>query len=198
MVHYQGRELHGERLELGSDEAYYLGPDLVLRDCTLVLRTTAKALTVTRTQLIGCTLEAKKKLTGFRWNRALLKGCRFTGTFADCDFGYWPEAMGPDGGIEDCDLTGATLDGCRFIGCDAATLRFPPWPCFTLLDPYRRAAELTQVQWPGEVGIIAQTFANYPATTAAVTFLATAVAKKFGTSEAQLRATLERLEGIKL
>jgi len=196
MIQYRDREVRGEKIDIKSDDAYYLGPDLVLRDCTLVMRTNARAFTLTRAQLIGCTVEAKKKLNGVPWYRARLKGCSFTGSFAGCDFGYWPEAGGPDGAIEDCDFSGATLDGCRFIGCDAATLSFPSWPCFTVLNPHQRAAELGKHQWPGTVGVIVQTFPMYPPSTTAVTLLATSELKNSGASESEFRAMLEKIDGI--
>lgn len=197
MIQFRDTELVNERLELNSKtEHYYLGHHLTLRKCTLVIGVPANALTIARTRLIDCAIEAKKPLKNFRWDDVFVKGCRFTGAFAGNDFGRWPDSEA--GGIEDCDFTGAQLDGCRFIGCDVSTLRFPAWPCFTVLDPASRGRELADRTWPGQLGIVVGTFAQYPQSTAAVTFSATSLAKKFGTTEDEIRTALTQVDGVKL
>ncbi|MFY0582461.1 pentapeptide repeat-containing protein [Cystobacter fuscus] len=89
----------------------------------------------------------KKKQT---WVLASLKGCRFKGNLSDCDFGHWPGyAPGWEhGSIEDCDFTEARLDGCRIMGCNPATVRFPKWPCFTILDPVQNSRALRSATGP--------------------------------------------------
>jgi hypothetical protein len=190
----EGRDLENERLELGAKNLYFLGPNLTLRSCTLVVNVPAADLVLIGPRLIGCTIEVKRELKNLPWHHAFLQGCRFTGRLSGCDFGRWPESQ--EGGIADCDFSAARLDACRFIGCDASTLTFPSWPCFTLLDPARRSHELTALPWPGELGIVARTFSKYPPSTAAVTFSASLLAKEFRTSEASIRAVLEGLDGV--
>src|SRR5262249_23563674 len=124
-----------------------------------------------------------------------LKGCRFTGRLTGNDFGRWPDSP-PGGGIEDCDFSGAQLDACRFLDCDVSSLRFPHWPCFTILDPVHRSSELSAVPWPGDIGLIASGFAKAPPSTVAVTYSAPALAKRRGTTPEAIRATLEQLEGV--
>ena len=197
MIQFRDTELENERLELNSKtEHYYLGHHLTLRNCTLVISVPANALTIARTRLIDCTIEVKKPLKNFRWDDVFVKGCRFTGVMSGNDFGRWPDSEA--GGIEDCDFTGAQLEGCRFIGCDANTLRLPSWPCFTLLDPARRSRELAALPWPGQLGIVTSTFSKYPPSTAAVTFSATKLAREFGATEDEIRTVLARAEGVKL
>jgi hypothetical protein len=197
MIQFRDMELENERLELNSKtEHYYLGHHLTLRSCTLVIGVPASALTIARTRLIDCTIEVKKGLKHFSWDGVFLKGCRFAGVLTGCDFGRWPDSE--DGGIEDCDFTGARLEGCRFVGCDANTLRFPTWPCFTILAPARRSRELAALQWPGQLGIVVSTFSKYPIPTAAVTFSAVKLAREFGATEDEIRAVLERLSDVKL
>ncbi len=191
----EDRVIENERLELGDRNLYFLGPNLTLRGCTLVVKVPASGLTLIGPKLLGCTIEVKRELKNLPWHHAFLRGCRFTGRLSGCDFGRWPDA--PEGGIEACDFTAASLDACRFIGCDASTLTFPAWPCFTLLDPVRRGQELSALPWPGELGIVARTFSKYPPSTAAVTFSASLLAREFRTSEAAIRAVLERLDGVK-
>jgi hypothetical protein len=197
MIQFRDTELENERLELNSKtEHYYLGHQLTLRSCTLVIGVPANALTIARTHLIDCTIEVKKGLKHFSWDGVFLKGCRFSGVLTGCDFGRWPDSE--EGGIEDCDFTDARLEGCRFIGCDARTLKFPAWPCFTVLNPTQRSHELAALQWPGQLGIVVSTFSKYPPSTAAVTFSAKKLAKEFDATEDEIRAVLERLDGVKL
>lgn len=192
----EDRTIENERLELGAKDIYFLGPNLTLRNCTLVLRVPARDFILVGPRFIDCTLEVKRELKNLPWYHAFLKGCRFTGRLTGCDFGRWPDSP-EEGGIEDCDFSAAQLDGCRFIGCDASTLKFPPWPCFTLLDPVRRSRELKAVQWPGDLGLFVGTYVHDPPSTVAVTYSATALAKAYGVSEADIRAVLEHLDGVK-
>ncbi len=200
MIQFSDREITGERLELDSKtELYYLGHHLTLRNCTLIVKIPARALVVSQTQLIDCTVELKKELRGFSWEHAFLKGCRFKGSISGCDFGRWPDEE-PDkvGGIEDCDFSSARLEACRFLVCDARTLRFPSWPCFTILDPVRRKRELLAARWPGTVRIAVEAFLESPLETAAVTYSAPALAKRSDTTEDAIRAVLDTLDGVKL
>jgi hypothetical protein len=196
-VIFEDRVIENERLELSDKDAlYFLGQNLTLRHCTLVLRVPAQRLHVNRVKLIDCTIEVKKELKNFRWCHAFLKGCKFTGRLTGCDFGQWPDSP-EEGGIEGCDFSAAQLQGCRFIGCDVSTLRFPSWPCFTILDPVRRLDELSKVPWPGQVGILVKTLSASPPETAAVTISATVFGKRFGASEDDIKAALKKLDGVK-
>jgi hypothetical protein len=191
----EDRTMEGERLELGDKNLrYYLGPNLVLRRCTVVLRMPSDLLHLNGPRFVDCTLEIKRQLTDVCWYSAHLKGCRFTGRLFSCDFGHFAgskvsyEDMG---GIEDCDFTAAHLHLCRFVGCDASTLKFPRWPYFTLLEPYRRSSEFASILWPRELRAWFTCFDQFPVTTAAVTFSATALAKEAGVSEDRIQALLE-------
>ncbi len=195
MNHLHDAVIEKQTIELGGKDAHYLGHGLTLQGCRLILRVSASALTVAKTRLLDCDIEVKKALLNFRWLHAYLEGCRFTGTMRGCDFGHWPEYYDPEGGIAGCDFRGATLDGCRFIGCDPNTLRFPPWPCFTILHPNRRREQLAALKWPGKVGL-AMSFDNEPPDTAAVTFSATALAKDFGATEDEIRAVATSVSDI--
>jgi hypothetical protein len=197
---YEAQELEGERLVLDSKEdIYFLGPDLTLRDCTLVTRVPARWLHILPTRFINCTIQAKQELKNLDWSRAFLKGCRFTGRLTGCDFGRWPlDLPGQENGfIEDCDFSEARLDGCRFHGCDTRTLRFPPWPCFTILHPVRSASELATIEWPGNINSITlPILARQLPSTVAVTWYAPIFAKQSGTTPEELRGVLERFDCI--
>jgi hypothetical protein len=195
-INVENKVLESERLELHPGVVYFLGPDLTLKNCTLVLRVSARNLVIPQAHFIDCTFEVKKELKNFWWEHAILEGCRFTGHLSGNDFGARPDSQWP-GYIRDCDFSAAKLDGCRFLGCDTNTLRFPSWPCFTLLNPIQRARELSAAPWPGDIGpVVMNNFEVRPPTTVAVTYSATALAKRYSTTPEAIKATLEKLNGV--
>jgi hypothetical protein len=202
-VFYEDKHLENERLELtDKGSLYFLGRNLTLKNCTLVLKVAARNLFIREVRFIDCTFEVKQELKNHQdWIRASLKSCRFKGRLSGCDFGHWPEYLDePEyklGAIEDCDFSEAILDGCRFMGCDPRTLRFPKWPCFTILDPIGRAPELLRVKWPGSFGdITVAGLHKQPRATAAVTLFAPAMAKRQDTTPEALKAVLEQFDFI--
>jgi len=199
----EDKEIENERFEVTDKESlYFLGPNLTLRHCTVVLKVPARRLHLLGVRFIDCTFEVKQELKNHQaWIRASLEGCRFKGRFSGCDFGYWPEyGSEPEyqfGSIKDCDFTEAQLDGCRFMGCDPATLRFPKWPCFTILDPIASSSKLNSVQWPGTFrSVTLEVLSEQPARTVAVTLFAPAMAKRRETTPEELKAVLEKFDCI--
>ncbi len=198
----ENKEMENERLELTDKTAhYFLGPNLTLRRCTLVLKVSARCLFFDRVRFIDCTFEVKQELKNHQaWIMASLKGCRFKGRLSGCDFGHWPSYPGrawEHAAIEDCDFTEARLDGCRFMGCDPHTLKLPPWPCFTILDPIQRAPELRSIKWPDLFGeLVIDTLHKQPPATSALALFAPAEAKRFETTEEELRALIEKFDCI--
>ncbi|MFL5344524.1 MAG: hypothetical protein ACJ8AT_07010 [Hyalangium sp.] len=197
MIQFSDQEIKNQTLVLDSaTELYYLGHNLTLRNCTLVIRVPRRALVITRTRFIDCTIECKRQLNNFRWQSVVLRGCRFKGRFTGNDFGEWPSSAG-EGSIEDCDFSEAHLDATRFLGCDVRTLRLPSWPCFTVFDPVRCWRELRALAWPGDIGpVVIAGFAEYPPTTVAVTYSATVLAKESGTTPDAIKAVLQKLDGV--
>ena len=196
MIQFQDSIIEGRELILDSrTEVYYFGHDLTLKNCRLVIQVPARALVFARTRLIDCTLEIKRTLKGFRWWSASLEGCRFKGRLESCDFGSWSD-VGHYGHIQGCDFSEARLDWCRFNRCDASTLRFPSWPCFTLLNPVQRLDELKRISWPGETGWIVSTLAKSSPQTAAITIHAEDFARESETTAEALKAALQGLGGV--
>ncbi|WP_434390102.1 hypothetical protein [Melittangium boletus] len=198
-IHYENRELEGDRLELTDKTAiYWLGPNVTLRGCTLILGVSARWLHLVSGKLINCTLQAKGELKTLPWTSMELKGCSFKGRFSGNDFGL--RVDGDDtrthGGIEDCDFSEARLNGCRFFNCDMRTLHLPRWPCFTFMDPIGRAEELARREWPGQVGLLVEGLAKNPEGTVAETWHAPTMAEKMDTTVEALRVALERAPGI--
>ncbi|PTL77071.1 hypothetical protein [Vitiosangium sp. GDMCC 1.1324] len=202
-VFYEDKELENERLELtDKGSLYFLGRNLTLRNCTLVLKVPASRLFIREVRFIDCAFEVKQELKNHQdWIKASLTGCRFKGRLTGCDFGHWPEyGSEPEyqlGSIENCDFSEARLEACRIMGSDPATIRFPKWPCFTILDPIGRARELNSVQWPGRVGpIVIETLSTEPPGTVALTEHALSIAKRFDTTPEELRAVIEKFDCI--
>ncbi len=197
------REIANERFEVtDKDSLYFLGPNLTLRNCTVVLKVSARRLHLLGARFIDCSFEVKQELKNHQsWVGASLKGCRFKGRFSGCDFGHWPEYGSEPwyqhGSIEDCDFTEARLDGCRIMGCDPATIRFPKWPCFTFLDPIRRAPELRGVKWPGLFGsVIVDELHTQPAPTQSLTYYAPVLAERLEAPLEEIRAVIEKFDCI--
>ncbi|WP_434391410.1 hypothetical protein [Melittangium boletus] len=198
-IHYEKRALIGERLELRKGSFYWLGPDLTLRDCTLVISAARRSLSLVSGQFINCGIQAKSQLKTMPWAPIKLKGCRFTGCFTGNDFGFREDVddRWRAGGIEDCDFSEAELHGCAFYNCDMSTIRLPRWPCFTVLDPLGHAAQLRQHAWPGRVGrVTIEVVCESTKDTVAVTWHAPSLAKNMDTTVEELRAALETAPGI--
>jgi hypothetical protein len=199
-VHYENRELEGERLELTDKESiYWLGPNLTLRRCTLVIGVGRRQFVPMWGRLIDCTIETRRELDEVWWTNMRFEGCRFKGRYSSVEFG---QRAGVDkwwehGGIENCDFSEARLDLCGFHGCDMRSIRLPKWPCFTILDPLRHGPELLSVPWPGDfIPVILEGPRKERPTTSAVAFYAPAEAKRSGATLDELKAAVERFDFI--
>ncbi|MFL5356447.1 hypothetical protein [Archangium sp.] len=200
-IHYENREIVGERIELTKGPIYWLGPDLTLRDCTVIISAAGRSLVPMSGQLIDCTIQAKGQLKAVVWAQMMLKGCRFKGRFTGHEFGFREGLVDTSrwkpGGIEHCDFSEAQLHGVGFNNCDMSTIRLPRWPCFTFLDPLRHAAELRRHAWPGLVGrTTIEVVCESTKETAAVTWHAPTIAEKKDTTVEELRAALEGVPGV--
>jgi len=133
MIHLQNQEIENSEIVLEGKEYQYLGPNLVLKNCRIVIRLSARSLTITEVKFVGCQIDAKRKLINCQeWCRNSIRQCTFTGTYSGNDFGHWDSPLGE---LQDCDFSKAILDRCRMMDCDVKSIRFPRWPCFTVLQP---------------------------------------------------------------
>jgi hypothetical protein len=199
-IHIENRELEGERLELTDKEAiYWLGPNITLRRCTLVLGVGGRHFVPMWGRFIDCTITAKREVAKEWFTSMRFEGCRFTGRFSGVGFG---QRVGVDrwwehGGIENCDFSEARLDQCSFHNCDMRTIRLPQWPCFTILDPIKHGRELLSVPWPGDfTPVILEGEHRDSEDTAAVTIYAPAEAKRSGATLEEFKTAVERFDFI--
>jgi hypothetical protein len=199
-IFYENREIEDERLELKAEtnRLIYLGPDLTLRRCTVIIRVPTSRLLIRPTRFIDCTIEVKQELKNFSWTCASLKGCRVRGRLHGCDFGPWHDFTEgwEHGAVEDCDFSEARLNYCRFHTCDTRTVRFPRWPCFTILDPIGRTQELDTIKWPGYGELLVKRLDTQPPSTVALTYHAPSLAKQWGIAEEELKVALEKFDRI--
>lgn len=199
-VHYEEREIQDERLELTDKEViYWLGPNITLRRCTVVVGVGERQLVPMWGRLIDCTITARRAVADHCLTSLRFEGCRFIGRFTGVRFG---QRAGVDrwwehGGIENCDFSEARLDECVFHGCDMRTIRLPKWPCFTILDPIKHGRELLSVPWPGDfVPVTLEGRFQEQPSTVAVTIYAPAEAKRSGATLEELKAAVERFDFI--
>ncbi|MET0406551.1 MAG: hypothetical protein ABW123_29305 [Cystobacter sp.] len=97
-IRYENREIQGERLELTDKKAsYWLGPNLTLRGCTVVVGVGRQQFVPMWGTLIDCTIEAKRQVEDLWWTRMRFEGCRFKGRYSGVGFG---QRVGVDTGWE--------------------------------------------------------------------------------------------------
>lgn len=196
MYRLQDQTIENAEIVLTNEHVNCLGPNLLLKDCRLILKTSARGLILAQPQLIGCRIEAKKRFVNCQeWPHSHLINCTFVGKFHGNDFGNWPGDEFP-GSLQDCDFSEAILDGCRFLDCDVESITFPKWPCFTILFPRTRMDEILALNWPGDHLRWASDLGRPPEFTVAVSDYAPEKVKHYGGTEEELRQTLERLGGV--
>ncbi len=145
-----------------------------------------------------CTVEALKPQRDRSMFLARFINCRFSGIFSGIDFGRGNrvELQEDFGTVEGCDFTEATLDGCRFLDVDVSTLRFPQKDHAVLVDPYRRSAEVSTMQWPGVLGMYMESCTNRPVSFKATVMHIPSLARLVRCTEEQVRDAFQRFGGI--
>lgn len=186
------------KLVFDSTERWILGPQLTLDHCHIVLKgSTWRTLQLRDVRLVDCTIEASTELKDFTdWCKCQLVRCRFLGTFVGNSFGEWIDEHGSGGGLVDCDFFESRLVDCQFIGVDVVSLRMPPWPFCTLMDPVGREEELMSATWPGKLGFWVEAVVMCPEEATAVTFDAKQVAEGFDCELDVLHEYLQQLGGV--
>lgn len=97
MNQFQNQTISGQTILLPDKGMNYLGHNLILENCTLIIETSAKGLVIAKTQFIDCEIIARKKLTNFRWHSTDLIRCKFEGIFSGNDFGFRENHVHPMG-----------------------------------------------------------------------------------------------------
>jgi hypothetical protein len=141
---------------------------------------------------------AAKRQKDYQLFQARFVNCRFHGLFNSVDFGHTDRAQLREdfGGVEGCDFTEATLDGCRFFNADVSTLRLPAWPHVVLHDFHQRARDVAAMTWPGELGRYMRICADQPESVKALVIHVPSFAKLVACTEEQVREAFEKFGGL--
>jgi hypothetical protein len=194
------QELIRQEILLDDKDMNFLGPELILRECKVILRASSRSMTFKEVTFIDCEITAKQKQTNNQeWCSTALRNTKFFGNFVGNDFGKWPEGFGDFGNVEGCDFSGAVLDQCRIMTCDPASLTFPRWPCFTILHPSRDVSRLKGRSWPKSLRSEFDLLDGRPARATALVLNAKRILLESPEgSESEMKAALEGVEGILL
>jgi hypothetical protein len=143
---------------------------------------------------------AAKRQKDYSLFQARFVNCKFHGLFSGVSFGHTDrsELREDFGGVEGCDFTEATLDGCRFFNFDASTLRLPAWPHVVLHDFTKRAQDVAAMTWPGELGRYMRICADQPESVRVSVIHVPSFAKLVACTEEQVRDALERFGGLQM
>jgi len=197
LISLKDRIVQGETVNIDQKDVYFLGPNLTLRDCTIVIAVAGGDLILAASRFENCRIVAKKRLSGVTWHNVFFSGCSFAGTFHGCEFGHTDDAD-PGGGLERCDFSEATLDTCGFHNVDVAGVSFPTWPGFTVIRPGAHAAAIHAAPWPGKSKVIGEVLAECEPEITAVSYRAREVAKRYGVSEDAIRAAVSTIPDVRL
>lgn len=196
MIRYSEVAINGEIIELKANMQSCLGPNAIFSQCHITLPKSAKNLIVTESTFENCSFVSPNSFVNFQgWCNAKLAHCKFIGQFVGNDFGNWPDIKSK-GTISDCDFTDALLDGCRFMSCSPSRIVFPLWPCFTIMQPTKRAGEFANIRMPGKLGIWADGLSWSPECVVAETNYAPKIAKQFSTTIDDIKLILQQLNNV--
>jgi hypothetical protein len=200
MLHIEKQIIENQEIVIRNDQVNFWGPELTLDHCRIVIHSSTKNLVITRTKFLNCRIEVRRELINFRWLDTWLQGCSFKGRLRGNDFGHWSPPYQTMGGIEGCDFTEATLDGCRFIGCQIKTISLPSWPCFTILDPRQTQTRFESIKSPVDLSFLSRPYIHPPENAVAYTYYAPSFLKewKIEETEEDLKAALEPLDFVML
>jgi hypothetical protein len=183
----------GETIKLtNSDDISYLGYNLKLIDCILDIHASARNIVITQTELIDCTIVAKK-LSKFSWNRVRIENCRFKGTFLENNFGNSLIEVQYPTIITDCDFSHAKIDSTRFYDVDMKTIKLPTEPFVTIFEPKKFAQESSKSRHIDKLASFIEFLSPQHDRVKAFTFDSTRVTKKYNLNTEEIQILLEEI-----
>ncbi|MFM2057812.1 MAG: hypothetical protein RLY71_2197 [Pseudomonadota bacterium] len=150
------------------------------------------------TTVVDSDVIAVKRQKDDRFFTTRFINCRFHGIFSGIDFGrgHRPELHEDFGTVEDCDFTEAMLDGCRFVNTDVSTLKLPRYEHAVLIEPYKRAADVAPIAWPGHLGQYMKICTDKPESFKALVIHIPSLARLVKCTEDEVKAALEKFGGV--
>jgi hypothetical protein len=196
MVQFRDTILTGKDIEFNNSDMHFLGPNLVLVDCTLSIKSKRKGFGIIGFQMKGGQFEIVSHLTDIQFDQVQFENVKFKGRFSGIDFGWWDSSE--PGSIKNCDFSEATLDACRFLNTDMSTIKLPHWPIFQIPDPLRLAAWVREHKhkWPPKLAIALDVATDIEPGCSASVDNAQMLADADGVSLAEMRAVLAPIPGI--
>jgi hypothetical protein len=145
-----GQHVRGEELLLGAGQACDVVHESTIEDCQVVL-VNSKALLLGGSRFDRCSIRPRQQVNT-SWNTTAWDGCDFRGHYLSTHFGIEQPESGPASAcaflVRGCDFSKATLHGCVFKRTDVPSIKFPPWPCFTVLQPQQNRTAWKGVPLP--------------------------------------------------
>lgn len=112
---------------------------LVMENCIINIKVSARGLIISQAKFINCTFNFKTKITNYSFTSSCFENCTFLGKMSGCEFGYRKRDNEKiRGNMINCDFSQMLLmDGIRFLDCEMAGIKLPSFPHFTILNPLR-------------------------------------------------------------
>ena len=192
----KNNHLSKQEIKLDKGQVNVLGPNLILVECDVISHSTNDELIVAGLTMRGGSFIQKLTLSNFHFKHTHFSNVNFDGNYVGCDFGGWDSV--DNASIESCDFSGANLDGCRFLNCDAEALKFPIWPCFVIFNPTASLSFVSSRKWPGKIGMLLQIYTDSDPECTAVCGDAGRIAAKNGIALQDFRSLLESIPGISI
>jgi hypothetical protein len=193
----RNQDLVGETIVLSESECHGLV------DCTFVSGTLKLGQSkgwplILRSTVTDSDVIAVKRQRDYPLFTARFINSRFHGVFSGIDFGrsHNTERDGDFGAIENCDFTNATLDGCRFVNADVSTLTFPRNGHAVLIEPFRRAADVAAITWPGHLGKYMEICTSRPESFNALVMHLPSLAHLVRCAEGEAKDALQKFGGV--
>ena len=137
----QGTRLEHQTIRVARDAGFFLGPELILSECTLLLDGVDDyCFIMSRAHLERCRVVATKPAPrNDYWLSARVVDCTFEGTFIDNRFGWADYTTYEESALIRADFTRATLQACEVLGNTSSGLVMGPWPQMATVEPSRVA-----------------------------------------------------------
>jgi hypothetical protein len=194
MVQYRDTTLTGKNIDFNNTDMHFLGPNLILNDCNLTVKSKQKGFGVIGFQMNGGCFEIKSNLRDFQFDQAKFENVKFLGLLCGIDFGWWDSSE--PGSIKNCDFTEATFQSCRFLSTEMTTIKLPSWPHFSIPDPARLATWVKQHKWPDNLDVVLEVATDIEPGCSAAVDNAQILADADGISLAEMRELLAPIPGI--
>jgi hypothetical protein len=148
------QQLRNEEVVLGTTGYMDRVLKTTLENCVLTI-SNPDAVLVSRCRLVGCVVRPDRTMPGHRgiWSDNYWQDCHFYGNYVSMHFGSPEEDVhGPSPwgeiAIQGCNFSDTTMHFCSFRRTDVDSIKFPGWPCFTVLQPERNRSRWKDVPAP--------------------------------------------------